>query len=745
MKILVAMIAVIALATGAFADTWTDPATGIEWTYTVTNGRAFLGGGTYQTPAVAKSTVDITIPDTIDIYPVGGISAYGFYTLENLTNIVISSSVKSIGNNAFSWCRKLTTIAIPGSVETIGRDAFEGCYGLRTIVLNEGLREIGPYAFQTDHSLDEVTIPNSVTNISQYAFDQTSIRRATIGTGVQKIGTCAFGRCQNLTDVVFLGDRNAIDMVLPSVFVGTPYLEGLEFSLFIRGEELSGFTGICPETVNIPDGVSYISGGTFAGEYPSVTNLVNLSLPATITYMDRGIFSGCIKLQSVTFGREDWLDYYDMMAFKGTPFFATLPFSLRFEWRGTDEDTYKAYVVSYIGRCPAELDIEAVYAAKWEADRQRELDMSGYDIGEAPEIGGIAERVFASCDIRRVVLPGGLSAIESGAFADCTNLTRVAFSGNAPSEIAEDAFYVYMPEHFNEWGEWVYPYYGPNTNCTVYVPATSTGWGVDIPGEWMGLPIRYSASGIVENGVLVSVSLGGDTEYTVPAGVTNIAANAFAGCGELEHVVIPDGVESIDRTAFDGCGKLWANWYKSLASGATDAAGAADMSEITLTVTNVVVHYVTQSVPTDAVVPSTSSGIVNIIGEVTAGAPVAIPSAWAEQYSDFMAKFGSDFTAALTKPTGKRDGAGNAMLVWQDFVAGTDPTDDDDVFKASITFDEDGRPVISWTPEFVDPSEAVKRRYRKYGKVRIQDKDWTEFSDGEESNFNFFKVTVEMR
>ena len=61
-------------------------------------------------------------------------------------------------------------------------------------------------------------------------------------------------------------------------------------------------------------------------------------------------------------------------------------------------------------------------------------------------------------------------------------------------------------------------------------------------------------------------------------------------------------------------------------------------------------------------------------------------------------------------------------------------------------------PCASVTPEsdtklteFADPSEAVKRRYRKYGKVRIQDKDWTEFSDGEESNFNFFKVTVEMR
>ncbi|MBQ3096852.1 MAG: leucine-rich repeat domain-containing protein [Kiritimatiellae bacterium] len=688
------------------ADVRTNEVNGVVWQYTVTDGKASLGLGTYSysgRAVIGSMPANLEIPAEIDGCPVVEIANWGFFSLyTELESVTIPEGVTRIGGGAFSSCRALRRVVIPASVTTI--DCRYGWY--------------------------------------------------------------PFGECTSLDEVVFKGDRGAIDMVAVQVFAGTPWLELQDFSLEIKNNRVMGFLGICPSTVTIPEGVMAIGSSAFSA--PSATNLVQVVLPESLTDISDNAFYGCNNLQSihipanvwsiysnafgecvslaaVTFGREDWLDYYDMMAFKGTPFFDTLPFSLRFEWRGTDEDTYKAYVVSYIGRCPAELDIEAVYAAKWEADRQRELDMSGYDIGEALEIGGIAEGAFASCDIRRVVLPGGLSAMERGAFADCTNLTHVVFSGNAPSEIAEDAFYVYMPEHYNEWGEWVESYYGPNTNCTVYVPATSTGWGVDIPGEWMGLPIRYSASGIVENGVLVSVSLGGDTEYTVPAGVTNIAANAFAGCGELEHVVIPDGVESIDRTAFDGCGKLWANWYKSLASGATDAAGAADMSEIALTVTNVVVHYVTQSVPTDAVVPSTSSGIVNIIGEVTAGAPVAIPSAWAERYSDFVAKFGSDFTAALTKPTGKRDGAGNAMLVWQDFVAGTDPTDDDDVFKASITFDEDGRPVISWTPEFVDPSEAVKRRYRKYGKVRIQDKDWTEFSDGEESNFNFFKVTVEMR
>lgn len=148
--------------------------------------------------------------------------------------------------------------------------------------------------------------------------------------------------------------------------------------------------------------------------------------------------------------------------------------------------------------------------------------------------------------------------------------------------------------------------------------------------------------------------------------------------------------------------------------------------------------------PSEAVTPPEQTGLVNIIAEVTSGGPVAVSSTWAEQYPNFEARFGSDFTAALTQPTGKRDGAGNAMLVWQDFVAGTDPTKEDDVFKADIAFDDEGKPVISWTPELI-ASEADKRVYRKFGKVRLNDKDWTEIGDGEEDDYNFFKVSVEIK
>ena len=66
------------------------------------------------------------------------------------------------------------------------------------------------------------------------------------------------------------------------------------------------------------------------------------------------------------------------------------------------------------------------------------------------------------------------------------------------------------------------------------------------------------------------------------------------------------------------------------------------------------------------------------------------------------------------------------------------------MFTASITFDKDTNvPIISWTPE-LSSAEAAKRLYKTYGKVRLTDSDWTEIT-GSTENYNFFKVTVEMR
>ena len=124
---------------------------------------------------------------------------------------------------------------------------------------------------------------------------------------------------------------------------------------------------------------------------------------------------------------------------------------------------------------------------------------------------------------------------------------------------------------------------------------------------------------------------------------------------------------------------------------------------------------------------------------------IAIPSAWAEQYPAFGKIYGTDFSAALTMPNGKRDGTGAPMYVWQDYVAETDPTDPTSVFTASLTFDaETGAPVVSWSPE-LSPAEAAKRKYTISAKQHMTDPDWTPVDDATAADYNFFRVSVEMK
>jgi hypothetical protein len=54
-------------------------------------------------------------------------------------------------------------------------------------------------------------------------------------------------------------------------------------------------------------------------------------------------------------------------------------------------------------------------------------------------------------------------------------------------------------------------------------------------------------------------------------------------------------------------------------------------------------------------------------------------------------------------------------------------------------------PVVHWNSAL--NGEGVRegvRRYRVYGKESLTDEAWREVSEGEESQFHFFRITVEM-
>ena len=128
---------------------------------------------------------------------------------------------------------------------------------------------------------------------------------------------------------------------------------------------------------------------------------------------------------------------------------------------------------------------------------------------------------------------------------------------------------------------------------------------------------------------------------------------------------------------------------------------------------------------------------------------VPVPYRWLESYG-----FGreTDFETAAKMKLGKVDGAGRAMSVEDDYIAGTDPTNLESKLTATIKMGVDGKPIVSWTPplngETADGSgirEGV-RSYSVYGKRILDDavEEWTPVTEGTEGNYRFFKVGVGM-
>lgn len=98
------------------------------------------------------------------------IGAHSFDECDNLSNINIPSNVTEIGGGAFRECTSITDIIIPDGVKKIGGSTFYGCSNLVSVNLPDGLTTIGLCAFCGCSNLSDIMIPDSITEIGENAF-----------------------------------------------------------------------------------------------------------------------------------------------------------------------------------------------------------------------------------------------------------------------------------------------------------------------------------------------------------------------------------------------------------------------------------------------------------------------------------------------------------------------------------------------------------------------------------------------
>ena len=584
---------------------------GSDAAVTLPEGTTLIGDSAFKNCAFITS---VTLPEKLL-----SIGNYAFSGCTGLTEIVIPDSVTTIGSYAFSGCTGLTEIVIPGSVTTIGSYAFSGCTGLTRVVLPAGLTAIPDWCFNNCEKLPGIAIPETVTSIGSCAFRYCSALTAiTLPQGLQTLGANAFLYCENLPYVDVpdtlesAGSYIASDTTQLRCSIGSSaaytlskngtsfYDDGYKLRYTyadrdgsVNGLVLNKYVGTEAE-VRVPDGVTELIGWCCVGNN-KVTSVV---LPESVVKIGEIAFYKCKNLSSVTLP-QGIVEIGDS-AFAECPKLTVIdiPDGLqKAAWLAEDDVRLRcsfgssaAFALSKGGNNFCAGDFQMRYLFDDEGNRNG-LRLNKYLGTDAevtvPEEVTETDSAFKDCNtVTKVVLPAGLTKLESNIFSGCTGLKEIAIPegvtsiGNGAFRDCEALTELALPQGLKKIGgnafigckSLTYIEIPDGVETVEYFIAESTIQLRCAIGSSAAVAVSRSNDGFysddlylrytfdddgVQNGLTLMKYVGASSEVIVPDGVTKLQYSTFSECRQLlTRVVLPNGLLSIPESLLNNCTNL---------------------------------------------------------------------------------------------------------------------------------------------------------------------------------------------
>ena len=208
------------------------------------------------------------------------VDARAYKDRTDITEVVLRTTIKVIGDEAFSGCSNLKKINFPSGLEFIGDRAFYGCKGLViSHSLNEdyttGLYHVGVGAFEDSTISGQIKFGGKTEYISDRAFYNCNGVNLYFPANVNKvraIGNYAFANCKGSF----------------SQFIMPPYIERVGDYAYRMCDNITAVsTG---NDVKIGEGAFYGCASIESVELPNATSI------------GRDAFSGCTALSKVCLG-----------------------------------------------------------------------------------------------------------------------------------------------------------------------------------------------------------------------------------------------------------------------------------------------------------------------------------------------------------------------------------------------------------------------------------------------------------
>lgn len=462
----------------------------------------------------------------------------------SITSVVIGEGITSLANNMLAGAANVTSVTLPSTIKTIGENAFSGSGITGIFVLNDGVEVIERNAFYNTSKLTAVIVPESLTSIGYSAFEKSGL------ANVYYTGSRAADH------KIEVADSNSTFLAAVACY----YMEECPPNpgpyWYYKNNVPTNWCYALKYYVGdatVPTWVDYV----FVSEAKAVKNNIN--------------FRNNISLNGYQFQKiEPALELND-------PVTSDMKFiCYRGNIYSSDGNIYSEYAD---GKLSIKINDTDATTETWDFEDKADVaifaensntpislsNVTSLEIAQG--ITYIGKYMFAGMsNVDTIIIPASVTAIHADAFDGCTKLTTIYYGGTNNVMIVNDNGKVI----------------GTLNNCGAVV-YTKVLVGEDQPGNWYKIyetevegeiVEKYLAWTITEEGVLY---VGGDAEMVdfaaasdapwyimkdsivalvVLDGVVSLGENMVNGYEGIETVELPKSVKDVPSSALAGTGYM---------------------------------------------------------------------------------------------------------------------------------------------------------------------------------------------